>query len=244
MLDLGGWPRGAAVEGRRRRVGRRPAPGSTTGDEDACPRRRPGDARADTRRCGRVAEPVERLLAARLLPARLAPVRAGADRGRGAGRAGGAASDGGLQAGEREPGKSDQIDALAIAGAVVKDGVERFPAAYLDQTAMEIRLLSDHRRDLVAERTRVQNRLRWHLLELCPELEHSLGRGSLANPRQLARVDRRLRRLPSCARVRIAREHIAQLRALTGRRMPSSASCSPWSRRTVQSCSPTPAAAP
>lgn len=35
---------------------------------------------------------------------------------------------------------------------------------------MEIRLPFDHRRDLVAERTRVSNRLRWHLLELCPEL--------------------------------------------------------------------------
>jgi transposase len=119
--------------------------------------------------------------------------------------------------GEREPGKSDQIDALAIARAVVKDGVERFPAAYLDRAAIEIRLLSDHRKDLVAERTRVQNRLRWHLLELCPELERSLGRGSLAHPRQLARVDRRLRRLPACARVRIAREQIAQLRDLTRR---------------------------
>ena len=119
--------------------------------------------------------------------------------------------------GEREPGKSDQIDALAIARAVVKDGVERFPAAYLDPAAMEIRLLSDHRKDLVAERTRVQNRLRWHLLELCPELERSLGRGSLAQPRQLARVDRRLRRLPACARVRIAREQITQLRDLTRR---------------------------
>src|SRR5919107_6390662 len=65
--------------------------------------------------------------------------------------------------GGREPGKSDEIDALAIARAVVKDGVERFPAAYLDQAAMEIRLLCDHRKDLVAERTRAQNRLRWHL---------------------------------------------------------------------------------
>jgi transposase len=119
--------------------------------------------------------------------------------------------------GEREPGKSDQIDALAIARAVVKDGVQRFPAAYLDQAAMEIRLLSDHRKDLVAERTRVQNRLRWHLLELCPELERSLGRGSLAAPQQLARVDRRLRRMPACARVLIAREQIAQLRVLTRR---------------------------
>jgi hypothetical protein len=43
---------------------------------------------------------------------------------------------------------------------VVKDGVECFPAAYLEQAAMKIRLLSDRRKDLLAERTRVQNRLR------------------------------------------------------------------------------------
>jgi hypothetical protein len=51
--------------------------------------------------------------------------------------------------GERRPGKSDEIDALAIARAVVKDGVQDFPAAHLDEQAMEIRLLSDHRRTLL-----------------------------------------------------------------------------------------------
>ena len=116
--------------------------------------------------------------------------------------------------GERQPGKSDEIDALAIARAVVKDGIERFPVAHLDERAMEIRLLSDHRKDLVAERTRVQNRLRWHLLELCPELERSLKRGSLAAARQLERIDRRLRRIGGGARVRVAREQVAQLRVL------------------------------
>jgi transposase len=116
---------------------------------------------------------------------------------------------------EREPGKSDQIDALAIARAVVKDGVENFPVAHLDERAMEIRLLSDHRKDLVAERTRAQNRLRWHLLELSPELERSLRRGSLEKPRQLDRIDRRLRRTPGCARVRVARDEVRQIRALT-----------------------------
>ena len=70
--------------------------------------------------------------------------------------------------GERRPGKSDQIDALAIARAVVKDGVEEFPVAYLNEHAIEIRLLCDHRADLIAERTRVVNRLRWHLVVLCP----------------------------------------------------------------------------
>lgn len=115
---------------------------------------------------------------------------------------------------EREPGKSDQIDALAIARAVVKDGIEKFAVAYLDERAMEIRLLLDHRNDLVADRTRTVNRLRWHLLQLCPELERSVGRGAFNQTRVLDRVDRRLRRLPSCARVRVAREHVARIRQL------------------------------
>ena len=117
--------------------------------------------------------------------------------------------------GERERGKSDQIDAQAVARAVVNDGVDRFPAAYLDERAMDIRLLSDHREDLVAERTRIQNRLRWHLLELCPELEAKLPRRSLSNLRQLERLDRRLRRLAPNVRLRVAREELAHIRALT-----------------------------
>ncbi len=116
--------------------------------------------------------------------------------------------------GEREPGKSDEIDALAVARAVVKDGVEQFPVAHLNEQAMEIRLLLDHRDDLVADRTRTVNRLRWHLLEVCPELERSLKRGALNQARVLDRVDRRLRKLPAGARVRIAREQLAQLRRL------------------------------
>ena len=79
---------------------------------------------------------------------------------------------------------------------------------------MEIRLLCDHREDLVADRTRIVNRLRWHLLELCPELESSLKRGAFNSSRTLDRVDRRLRKLQLAARVRVAREQIAQLRSL------------------------------
>ena len=117
--------------------------------------------------------------------------------------------------GERERGKSDQIDAQAVARAVVKDGVDRFPVAYLDERAMEIRLLSDHREDLVKERTRMINRLRWHLLELCPELEAKLKRGALSELRALERLDRQLRRLAPSVRLRIAREELAHIRALT-----------------------------
>ena len=117
--------------------------------------------------------------------------------------------------GEREPGKSDEIDSLAVARAVVKDGVERFPAAFLDERAMEVRLLADHRNDLVAERTRGQNRLRWHLVALCPELEASLKKRSLDLTKVLDGVDRRLRRLPASTRVRVARKEVAQIRRLT-----------------------------
>ena len=149
--------------------------------------------------CRHVSRRLEQaLLAAGERVVRVAPHRMGASR-----------------RGEREPGKSDEIDALAVARAVVKDGVERFPLAYLDEEAMEVRLLSDHRKDLVAERTRAQNRLRWHLLELCPELESSLKRGALEQPRQLDRIDRRLRRMPGCARIRVARELVRQIRVLT-----------------------------
>lgn len=150
----------------------------------------------DCRACSRRLE--QALLAAGERVVRVPPHRMGASR-----------------KGEREPGKSDEIDALAVARAVVKDGVEQFPVAYLDERAMEIRLLTDHRQDLIAERTRTVNRLRWHLLDLCPELERSIKRGALNQSRVLDRVDRALRKLPACARVRIAREQVAQIRSLT-----------------------------
>jgi transposase len=57
-------------------------------------------------------------------------------------------------------GKSDQIDARAIGRAVLREGVERFPVAFLDEDAMEIRPLCDRREALVNERTRLINRLR------------------------------------------------------------------------------------
>jgi len=59
------------------------------------------------------------------------------------------------------------------------------------------------------------NRLRWHLLELCPGLEAKLKRGALSELRALERLDRQLRRLAPNARLRIAREELAHIRALT-----------------------------
>jgi transposase len=69
----------------------------------------------------------------------------------------------------REWGKSDPIDALAVARAALQNG--DLPVAHLESDSRDVKLLLDHRDDLVGERTRVQNRLRWHLHELEPTFE-------------------------------------------------------------------------
>ena len=117
--------------------------------------------------------------------------------------------------GEREPGKSDQIDARAVARAVVREGSERFRAAFLDERALEIRLLAEHRSDLVAERTRQINRLRWHLVDLCPELEAQIPARQLDSAVMLDRIARRLRREQRTARTRIALELVVSIRSIS-----------------------------
>lgn len=67
----------------------------------------------------------------------------------------------------RRYGKSDPIDAEAIARAALR---ENLPEARTDQEALDIRICVDHREDLVQERTRVINRTRWHLYHLDPDL--------------------------------------------------------------------------
>lgn len=66
----------------------------------------------------------------------------------------------------RELGKSDPIDALAVARAALRE--PELPVAQLEGREREVKLLVDHREDLVGERTRIQNRLLWHLHELEP----------------------------------------------------------------------------
>lgn len=67
----------------------------------------------------------------------------------------------------RERGKSDPIDALAVARAALRE--PDLPVASHDEQTREMKLLIDRREDLVGERTRQINRLRWHLHELDPE---------------------------------------------------------------------------
>lgn len=110
----------------------------------------------------------------------------------------------GARRGGRERGKSDPIDALAVARASLREGIENLPAAQLEGQSLDLRLLLDHRDDLVAQRTDEQRRLRWHLHAL--ELGDDIPAGALDRKVWLDRVSRRLARQPQTTRVRIARE--------------------------------------
>ncbi|MFE7834750.1 IS110 family transposase [Streptomyces sp. NPDC057474] len=68
----------------------------------------------------------------------------------------------------RERGKSDPIDAEAVARVALRE--PDLPKACLDGPSRDIKLLIDHRRTLVAQRTAIGNKLRWFLHELDPEL--------------------------------------------------------------------------
>ena len=69
----------------------------------------------------------------------------------------------------RTRGKSDPIDALAIARAALREGVDTLPTAGLAGPELEIGLLALHRERLIDIRTRLINELRRQLHDLWPE---------------------------------------------------------------------------
>ena len=112
----------------------------------------------------------------------------------------------------RVRGKSDRIGALAVVRAALQEPKLDRPRPG-EERLRELKLLVDHRDDLVAERRRAQQRLRWHLHELDPTLAVPLG--ALDRALWLDRLGRRLARYEQTIQVRIARELVARCRALT-----------------------------
>ena len=67
----------------------------------------------------------------------------------------------------RNRGKSDPIDAMAVARALLRE--PDLPVAAHDEMSGELKLLVDSREDLVAGRTGMINRLRWRVYGLDPD---------------------------------------------------------------------------
>jgi transposase len=111
----------------------------------------------------------------------------------------------------RARGKSDPIDALAIARAALREPDLSRPRPD-ERVYRELKLLVDHRDDLVDQRRRTQQRLRWHLHQLDPTYEVPLRRLDRAS--QLERIGRWLARREQELQVRLARELISTIRAL------------------------------
>lgn len=113
----------------------------------------------------------------------------------------------GERRGGREQGKSDPIDALAVARAALRE--PDLPVARLDGPSRKLKLLVDHREDLVRERVRMQARLRWHLHELFPGLV--IAPKGLRRQRVLVDLEGRLDGVEGTV-ARIARQLVSEIR--------------------------------
>ena len=110
----------------------------------------------------------------------------------------------------RQLGKSDPIDALAVARVALRE--PELPVARLEGKSRELKLLVDHREDLVGERTRIQNRLLWHLHELEPGWQ--IPASGLTRRVVLKEVAHRLEARQGVV-AKVARELVEMLAALT-----------------------------
>jgi transposase len=110
----------------------------------------------------------------------------------------------------RTYGKSDPIDALAVARAALRE--PGLPVARLGGPSRELQLLVDHREDLVRQRTAHINRLRWHLHELDPSWDPAPR--SLVRFKHLDALAGRLAAIDGMV-ARIARDLVARVRELT-----------------------------
>jgi transposase len=113
----------------------------------------------------------------------------------------------------RDRGKSDSIDAIAVARAALREGLNTLPAAQLEGRELDLRLLVDHRERLIRQRVALNNTLQWHLHDIWPELQ--LPGSSLFYGNWGPRIARRLARAEQTMRVRIARDELRRIRELS-----------------------------
>lgn len=119
----------------------------------------------------------------------------------------------GARDGGREFGKSDSIDALAVARAALRE--RGLQLAKLDPQAREMKLLVDYRENLIAERTTLASRLRWQLHDIDARLEPEAR--TLDRARTRRSLAQRLARREPCTQVRICREQLARIGEISRR---------------------------
>jgi transposase len=112
----------------------------------------------------------------------------------------------------RTRGKSDPIDALAVARAAQRE--PDLPVASHDEVSRELKLLVDRRDDLVKHRTATVNRLLWRVHELDPAMAPPARSLDLAKHQRLL-LDR-LTGLEGLV-AELAREELSDVIELTGR---------------------------
>jgi transposase len=116
----------------------------------------------------------------------------------------------GVRRSARTRGKSDPIDALAVARAAIRE--PDLPVAQLDGPSRDLRLLVDYRESLVKDRTAAQNRLRWRLHELEPGYDPAPG--SLNRYKTLEKIDQLLTVHTSMVAT-LGRREVTRIRELT-----------------------------
>ncbi len=114
------------------------------------------------------------------------------------------------RASARTRGKSDPIDALAVARAYLRE--PDLPIASHDDVSRELKLLVDRREVLVAQRTATINRLLWRVHELDPERAPKARSLDLAKHRRL--LGDWLTAVPGLV-AELARDELADITRLT-----------------------------
>ncbi|MEX2556685.1 MAG: IS110 family transposase [Actinomycetota bacterium] len=111
----------------------------------------------------------------------------------------------------RTRGKSDPIDALAVARAALRE--PDLPQARLDGPERDLRMLVDYRENLVRNRTELQCLLRWRLHDLNPEF--AIPKGALDRIVWLERVRGELTLMPQSIVVEICLDVVDRIIAAT-----------------------------
>src|SRR6201995_3798510 len=114
------------------------------------------------------------------------------------------------RASARTRGKSDPIDALAVARAFLRE--PDLPVASHDEVSRELKLLVDRREVLVAQRTATINRLRWRVHELDPQ--RAPAPASLDRAKHRAMLGAWLQTVPGLV-AELARDELADITRLT-----------------------------